>query len=165
MRYIVFIVFTSVNQCFKVSLQTLEPSKGIMKAVHPYIDCQYTGFSLLKTRACDSRIPRHEIHMLQTCEKSHATHQVGMWWCAMIIPFRTPKFSFFLTTRCTNYQSIEIKTGHKVILKIVPSRKIRAKMFLTVVLRFHKVRGDLNVFRMFSQMKYCFQYADLYNLT
>ena len=26
------------------------------------------------------------------CEKSHTTHQVGMWWCAMIIPFRTPVF-------------------------------------------------------------------------
>ena len=30
-----------------------------------------------------------------TCEKSHATHQVGMWWHAMIIPFKTTKFSFF----------------------------------------------------------------------
>ena len=25
---------------------------------------------------------------------SHATYQVGMWWRAMIIPFRTPQFSF-----------------------------------------------------------------------
>ena len=27
---------------------------------------------------------------LETCEKSCATRHVGMWWCAMIIPFRTP---------------------------------------------------------------------------
>ena len=32
--------------------------------------------------------------MLQMCEKSHTTHQVGMWWCVMIIPFRTPQFFF-----------------------------------------------------------------------
>ena len=31
-----------------------------------------------------------EIHRLQTCEKSHAIHQVGVWRPAMIIPFRTP---------------------------------------------------------------------------
>ena len=28
-------------------------------------------------------------------EKSHATHQVGVWWHAMIIPFRTPQFLFW----------------------------------------------------------------------
>ena len=29
------------------------------------------------------------------CEKLHATDQVGVWWRAMIIPFRTPQFLFF----------------------------------------------------------------------
>ena len=29
---------------------------------------------------------------LQTCEKSHATYQVGVWWHTMIIPFRSQRF-------------------------------------------------------------------------
>ena len=48
----------------------------------------------MKKRACNNCTPRHEIQRLQTCEKSHATHQVGVWWCAMIITFRTPQFFF-----------------------------------------------------------------------
>ena len=55
----------------------------------------WSGFGIRKTRACDNRTPRLKIQRLQTCEKSHATHQVGVWWRAMIIPFRTPQFSFF----------------------------------------------------------------------
>ena len=31
------------------------------------------------------------------CEKTHTMHQVGVWWHAMIIPFRTSQFSFFWT--------------------------------------------------------------------
>ena len=32
-------------------------------------------------------------------EKSHTTHQEGVWWSAMIIPFRTPQLSFFYNER------------------------------------------------------------------
>ena len=28
-------------------------------------------------------------------EKLHVTYQVGVWWHAVIIPFRTPQFSLF----------------------------------------------------------------------
>ena len=39
-------------------------------------------------------LPSHALptmgNPVQTCEKSHATHQVGVRWHAMIIPFRTP---------------------------------------------------------------------------
>ena len=43
-----------------------------------------------KKRACDNRMPHLEIQRLQPCEKLHAIHQVGLWWCAMIILLRTP---------------------------------------------------------------------------
>ena len=59
------------------------------------------GFGIWKTRACDNCTPRHERQGLWMCEKLHATHQLGMWWCVMIIPFRRLSFSF--TMRCTNY--------------------------------------------------------------
>ena len=45
------------------------------------------GVQLSHALACDSR---HKTERLQTCEKLHTTHQAGMWWRAMIIPFRTP---------------------------------------------------------------------------
>ena len=48
------------------------------------------GFGIRKTRACDNRTPRHEIQRLWTCERLHATHQVGVLWYTMIIPLRTP---------------------------------------------------------------------------
>ena len=38
-----------------------------------------------KTRACDNLTPRHEIQRLSMRERSHATHQVGVWWRAMNI--------------------------------------------------------------------------------
>ena len=34
---------------------------------------------------CDNRTPQLQIQRLQTCEKSYETHQVGVWWRAMII--------------------------------------------------------------------------------
>ena len=51
---------------------------------------QSPGFGIWKLRVHNSRMPRHKIQRLQTCEKSHVTHEVGVWWHAMIIPFRTP---------------------------------------------------------------------------
>ena len=39
-------------------------------------------------------------------EKSHATHQVGVWWGVMIIPLRTPYFSFFYNEK---YKLIKLK--------------------------------------------------------
>ena len=47
-----------------------------------------SGFRIWKSRTCDNRTSPHEIRRLQTCEKLHATHQVGVWWRAIIISFR-----------------------------------------------------------------------------
>ena len=67
-----------------------------------------------------------KIQRLQTCKKSHASCQVGVWWRAMIIPFRRPQF-FSFTMRCTNYNQIEIKTGLKRIQERVLPRKSTSK--------------------------------------
>ena len=52
-----------------------------------FTEC-FTHMGLVK--AADNRTPCHKFQRLQAYEKSHATHQVGVWCCAMIIPFRTP---------------------------------------------------------------------------
>ena len=61
-----------------------------------------SGFRIWKTRACDNHTPCHEIQRLQTCEKSHATHQVDVYWRAVIISLEHHSFLSF-TIRCTNY--------------------------------------------------------------
>ena len=71
------------------------------------------GFGIRKTRVCDNRMPRHESQRLQTCERSHASHQVGVWWHAM-----------------------NIFTAKEI-------RERLEKMFFTFILRFHKTRDHL----------------------
>ena len=40
----------------------------------------YTGFGISKTRACNNCTPHLEIQRLKMSGKSHATHQLGLWW-------------------------------------------------------------------------------------
>ena len=91
-----------------------------------------------------ARMPRHKIQRLQTCKKSHATHQVAVQWRGMIIPFRTPQFSFFYDEK---YKlKLKLKQASKEFQKELHCEKTEArlaKMFFTFVSRFHKVCGDL----------------------
>ena len=46
--------------------------------------------SVLMEGSLPSHAPPTMGNPVQTCEKSHTTHQVGVRWRAMIIPFRAP---------------------------------------------------------------------------
>ena len=49
----------------------------------------------MKNKGVQQLYASSQISEAKTCEKSHATYQLGVWWRAMIIPFRTQSLSFF----------------------------------------------------------------------
>ena len=83
---------------------------------------------------------------LETCEKLYATCQGGMWWCAMIIPFRIPYCSFFLQWDLQTMIKLKLKQTPKEFQKEFHCKKIRArpaKIFFTLVSQFCKAWGNL----------------------
>ena len=99
------------------------------KQGHATIACLVTKF-----RSC-----RH----VKSCTP---TIQVGVWWCAMISPFRTPWFSFFLPQEVQTIIKLKLIHASKEFCKEFDCKKIRARLakkFFMFVSQFHKVYSDL----------------------
>ena len=76
--------FLNLGTKFIQTYNRQPPYLGIIQTTEIYMTEQASAYEKQgrTTIACLERI--------QACEKSHATHQVGVCWRAMIIPFRTP---------------------------------------------------------------------------
>ena len=85
----------NLGQCSILARRRLQPKLKFQVKSVCYFRLQH-----MKNKGVQQLHASSQIQRLQMCEKSYATHQVGVSWCAMIILFRRTQLSFFYNEKC-----------------------------------------------------------------